>query len=313
MTEDNTVAVDSATAMNDALASNYLLVDLRLRSWSGKRTDRGASDELLTSKQSVRDGGAFVKNLLASAGQELKEVHAAGNVLRSFVYARTLPWSSSSDSGAMRGERLLASSKAMEFLVELNSLKKEYDRSVMALVAVWPQRVAEAIRNLGALADDKDYPSSHELPGMFSVNVDLRPVPAISDFSRLNVPADLADALGQRAADLAEVQGANALRDLQGRLVDGLERVAKQLGKHGDGEKTRLYDSMITNLQGVVDLARHMNLNENPKLTELANKIESRLLTNPVAVYRDDVARSAAVAAEAKAMLVEASSEELFM
>jgi hypothetical protein len=300
------------TEINEALASNYMLVDLRLRSWSGKRTDRKASDELLTSKKATKDGGSFVTNLMASAGAELKEVHTLGNALRSFVYARTLPWSTNGDDAAQRGERLLAAAKAMEFLVELNGLKKEYDRAVLALAGIWPQRMAEAMHNLGELADPSAYPDAAQLPGLFSVSVDLRPVPAVSDFSRLNVPAQLADALGARSAQAAEVQVANALKDMQGRFIEELERIGKQLSKHSNGEKTRLYGSLITNMQGLVDMARNMNLNQNPKLTELADRIEAKLLAHPIDVYRDDPLRAGDVAREAAAIATEVLEADIF-
>ena len=294
-----------ATALNEAMAANYLLVDLKLRSWSGKSTDRGASKEVLANKHAVDDGGAFVKNLLAGAKQELKEVHTLGNALRSFVYSRTLAWSSTSDDGARRGERLLASSTAMDFLVELNDLKKQYDKSVLALQVVWPQRCAEAMRNLGGLANADDYPDASTLPALFSVSVDLRPVPALSDFTRLNVPAELANALGQRSASQAQIQVSNALREMQERFTEELERIGAQMAKHGNGEKTRLYSTLITNMQGLVSMARNMNLNQNPKLAELADKIEARLLSMPIESYRDDPLKAKAAAAEAQALLGE--------
>lgn len=300
-----------AQALSNALAGNYLLVDLQLRSWSGKKTDRGASDELIASKQATGDSGAFVKNLLASAGQELKVVHRHGAALRSFVYASTLPWTSASD-GARRGERLLSTGKSMNFLRDLNNLKREYDASVMQLVAAWPHRVAEAMHNLGSLANLGDYPQAADLPAMFSVTVNIKPVPAVGDFTRLNVPAELAQALGDRHMLMAEQQVQNAMADLRERLVGELERMNTQLGKHGAGEKTRLFDSLVTNLQGVVDLARNMNVTGNPKLAELADRIEAKLLQHPVEVYKNDVGKSAVVATEAQQLAVEAAMEELW-
>lgn len=298
------------TDLGNVLSSNYMLVDMQLRSWSGKRTDRGASDELLTQKQATRDGGAFVKNLLASAGQELKEVHQMGNALRTFVYNNTLPWSSS--DGAKRGERVLATTKAMDFLNDLNSLKREYDRSVINLVNAWPQRVAEAQRNLGALANPQDYPSAQELPAMFSVSVDLKPIPAIADFTRLNVPAALAQALGARHEAAAQIQVANAMNDLRDRFVEELQRMERQLAKAGAGEKTRLYDSLVTNLQLLADMARHMNLTGNPKLDDLVTRIESKLLQHKVDAYKDNQSLAAAVAEDAKQLAIEAVSEDLW-
>lgn len=293
-----------------ALASNYVLVDLQLRSWSGKATDRSASDELIASKGAVRDSGAFVKSLLASAGKELKDVHTQGNALRTFVYNRTLPWSAS--DGAKRGERVLATTKAIEFLTDLNALKKERDNAVLTLVSVWDQRVAEAIHNLGSMGDPSNYPASTEVAALFAVTVDLKPIPAISDFSRLNIPAELSEALSARHEQAAAVQVANAMNDLRDRFIQELTRIETQMGKVATGEKTRLYDTLITNMQVLVDMAGHMNLTNNPKLDELIERIKARVVMRPVSAYKDNVALAAELAADAKAIALEAMEQEVW-
>lgn len=298
------------TELSEALAANFLLVDMQLRSWSGKSTDRKASTELITAKNAARDSGTFVKNLLASANAELKQVHTRGNAMRTFVYGNTLPWSAS--DGAKRGERLLATAKAIRFLGDLNSYKKEYDDAVLELVNVWPSRVNEAMSNLGALADRDDYPDAAELASLFSVAVDLKPIPAMGDFSRLNVPAELAAALGQRHAMAAQVQVTNAMNDLRDRFIEELQRIEKQMTKAAAGEKTRLYETLITNMQVLVDMAKHMNLTGNSKLDELAARIEAKVLARPISAYKDNVALAATLAQDAKDLAVEAMSEELW-
>lgn len=303
--------MSNATELNDALASNYLLCDVQIRSWSGKRTDAEASAELLTSKNAVKDGGSFMKNLLASAGEELKNVHQHGASLRHFVYGKTLPWSASAE-GIKRGERLLASTMAMDFLQEFRSHKKEYDAAVSGLVAVWDLRVGQAMQSLGLLADATDYPTAAQIPEMFSVRVDMRPIPAVGDFTRLNIPATIAKALGDRHAAVAQVQVQNAMNEMKDRMLEELQRIHKQMDKHGKGEKTRLYDSLITNMQGLVQMARNMNLTGNAQLLALADKIEMKLLTRPVDSYREDRAAAAVVADSARELAVEAAMDEVW-
>lgn len=295
----------------NALASNFMLVDFQLRSWSGNRTDRTASKELIASKNAVRDSGAFHKKLLASADLELKAVHAEGNGMRLYVYDQTLPWSSASD-GVKRGDRVLATTKALAFLGELNNRKKGHDNAVLKLASVWDQRVAEAMQNLGGLALSSDYPGAGEIAGLFSVSVDLKPIPAVSDFSRLNVPAELAAALQQRYANSASVQVANAMDDLRGRFIDELQRIAGQMDKVAAGEKTRLYDTLITNTQTLVDMAKHMNLTGNPRLDELVAKIEAKIICRPVEFYKGNAPLATVLASDAKELALEAQLEEIW-
>lgn len=305
------MSLQNSGELNDALSANFLLVDLQIRSWSGKVTDKGASGELIASKGATSDSGAFMKNLMASAGGELKEVHRLAGALRAFVYQRTLPWTSNAE-GLKRGERLTSTADAMNFLQDFKPYKQDYDNAVRALVDAWDDRIASAQVNLGGLANAGDYPAKGQLPEMFSVTIELKPVPALGDFNRLNVPAVLTAALASRYEIVAKRQVANAMDELRDRFIVELERIHTQLGRHGNGEKTRLYDSLVTNMQGLVQMARNMNLTNNQKLIELADRIEMKLLHNPVEVYRNDPSKAVEVAQDAKALATEAAIEDFW-
>jgi hypothetical protein len=147
---------------------------------------------------------------------------------------------------------------------------------------------------------------------MFGVRVDLLPVPAQSDFTRLNVPSALIEALGQRHAKTLESQMQNAMGDLKERLLECVGRMSKQMGKAGAGEKTRLYDSLNTNLSGMVDLLRTMNATQKPELTALCDRIEKELLAVPIAAIRTSPAKAAEVAASAHAIATDAAIQSVW-
>lgn len=299
------------TDLKHTLQSNYILIDMQIRSWSGKRTDATASRELLEAKHSTKDGGVFVKNLLASADTELGVIHKQAAALRHFVYSKTLPWTSTA-SGAQRGERLIASAQAMEFLQEFKNKKVEHTAAVKGLVAVWEERVNQALANLGDLSDPMDYPTADRLPDLFNIHVDMRPIPTMADFERLNIPVALARGLGQLHQQAANASVRNAMDEMKDRMLTELERINIQMGKHGAGEKTRLYDSLITNMQGLVQMARNMNLTGNPKLAELADRIEMKLLAHPLEVYKNDPTKAVVMAEDARTLATEAATEDVW-
>jgi hypothetical protein len=55
-----------------------------------------------------------------------------------------------------------------------------------------------------------------------------------------------------------------------------------------------------------------MNVNSNPALAELADKIEVQLLSQPVEVYRNSPDMAATVSAQANQLAVEAAIEEIW-
>ena len=302
------------TNLNDALASNYMLVRISFRSWGGERINHKITDEVVASKHATADAGKFRMKLLASADAEMKAVKAEIVALRSFVYSRTLPWTLN-DEGAKKGARLIATAEAMQFLADTNARKKNHDAAVLALQSVWDERVEQAIVNLGEMGQTVDrsiYPTAAEIPDLFSVAIELHPMPAVADFKRLTIPAPLAEALGQRLANQTKLQVNNAMTDLRDRLVEEVQRMATQLGKAGAGEKTKLYESMLTNTQALCELARSMNLTGSERFNELVDKIERDLLRYPIDMLREDKATAAMVSESAKQVLGEIEDVEWF-
>jgi hypothetical protein len=300
------------TLLNDALAANYMLVDLDIRSWSGRVTDRTVSSEVIASKGATKDSGKFVKYLFASADAELTAVQRAAEQIRQYVRQNSVPWCGRGDGGTNHGPRLIGAVTAIDFLSGLNAVKQPYDQAVQALVGVWDARVQQALTNLGGLATIDDYPSASSVAAMFGVRVDLQPVPAQSDFTRLNIPTPLIEALGQRHARTLESQMGNAMADIKERLLNCVGRMSTQMGKAGTGEKTRLYDSLNTNLQGMVDLLRTMNATGKPELAQLCDRIERELLTVPIAAIRTSPAKAAEVAQSAASIAADAAMEAVW-
>ena len=300
------------TLLNDALAANYMLVDLDIRSWSGRVTDRTVSSEVIASKGAARDSGKFVKYLFASADEELTAVQRAAEQVRQYVRQNSVPWCGRGATGANHGPRLIGSVKAIDFLSGLNQVKQPYDQAVQTLVNVWDARVQQALTNLGGLATLDDYPRADQVAAMFGVRVELQPVPAQSDFSRLNIPVPLAEALGDRYAKAKAANMDNAMGDLKERLLQCVGRMSTQMGKAGAGEKTRLYDSLNANLQGMVDLLRTMNATGKPELVALCDRIERELLAVPIAAIRTSPAKAAEVAASAAAIATDAAIESVW-
>jgi hypothetical protein len=148
------------------------------------------------------------------------------------------------------------------------------------------------------------------VPNLFNVVVELRPMPAVRDFERLSVPVPLAEALGQRLADQTKTQVNNAMMDMRDRLAKEIGRIATQLGKVSAGEKTKLYESMLTNTQDLCVLAKSMNLTGSERFNEIIDKVERDLLRYPIDTLREDVGTAKLVATQAERVLEEIAGVE---
>lgn len=271
--------------LNAAIAGNFMLVKVGLRKWSGKQVDRSLSQELENSKAAKSGSLKTVKNLLAGADDELREVNSALDSIRTFTYNRTLPWATSSD-GAMRGPRLLPVKDTVDFLKDYKALVAHYQVAKQAFLDVYDSRRQQALANLGGAGNPADYPTVQEIDSQFNVDIDLGVVPAVNDFSRLPIPADTAHMLGQRMASKQEQAIHNAMNDLFKRMLESVQRMATQLGKHADEGNARLYKTMVQNVRDINALLKAANVSGNEQLRELAERIESDLCPHDVEVYK---------------------------
>lgn len=291
--------------LSDVLTANYLIASIHVRTWSARKTDKDAGDELTASKGAASDAASVIKSLLVGNDKELKDAKSAYNRLRTFFYAATLPWGSA-DAG--RGDGMIGVQDSFKFMAEFARLKAEAEVARDALVAMLdvnrPALIASARQRLGSLYKDTDYPSADEVKGMFGASMTIRPMPATSDFSRAAIPAALVTGLQKRYERQAASQVDNAVVDLRDRLTGALERMHAQLSKVVNGESPRLFKSLLTNLEQMTGLAESL-APVSPELGALASKIKSELLAHEIDAFKDNVTLSRSVASKASTIIAE--------
>lgn len=298
--------------IGEVLANNYMLAKLNVRIWSGKKTDKAASAELLANKGAVANAAAVIKLLLAGNDAKLKETTAAYTRIRSFFYEATVPWTTAS-IGAMKGDRLISTVKSITFLSDFAKLKNEAKAILNEFLNEYDNAVHASAISLGALYDASQYPHKGEIATLFGAEMSLNPLPAATDFDRLtNIPAELMTGLKGLYERNMEAQMDNALSDVQKRLLGELERMDTQLSKVAAGEKTRLFKSMTSNLKHLVDMARSLNFTNNEDITGIADTIERHLLQYEVDHYKDNAALARANAGIAKGLIARCNSDDIW-
>ena len=282
MTEETKVDV------SQALVNNYMLTDLVVRIWSGRKTDREAGLELTANKNAVSNAASVVKNLFAGKDAELKDTHAAYTRIRTWFYSKTVPWTTST-VGAMKGSRLIATVDSIDFMGEFAKMKKDAEEVRDELLDKYDSLLAEVQLTQGDLFNPAHYPTKQQITSLFGAEMTVQPLPATTDFNRLtNLPAKLVAGLQDLYDRSLETQMENALGDVQKRLIEELERMDTQLSKVARGEKTRLFKSMVGNLRHLVGLTRNMNFTGNAEIEAIADGIEEHLCAYDVDVYKDN-------------------------
>lgn len=286
--------------LNNSLQSNYMLVTLSMSRWGAKRQDRQLALETATAHNASPEAVKVTKNIMANADAELSKVNKHLNAIRTYLYSVSLPWANA-DDGPQRGPRLIPTTNAMNIIAELAKQQKGFKAALNAFKGVYDQRVQEALAAQGSLADASLYPLKDEIDHMFTVRLDYSPVPTISNFQRVTLPAKVTAALGKRMGDrqVAIVEAAQA--DMLRRTAAAVGNMATQLQKYSDGDTKRLFRSLIDNVEQVGGLLQSANLTDDPQIAELAEQVNT-LADYDINDIKQTVGLAGAVAKKAAAV-----------
>jgi hypothetical protein len=265
-----------SNTISDIVSGSFILVEVVVRSKAFVAKDQSATTETIDNNHAVSDAGSFQKNLFASANAELRALKKAGAACRTYLYNNTAPY----DTGAgslQKGARLLASTASMEFYQGFGVLEVAYTNALNDFKAVYDERKAQALSNLGSMADSKQYPDVSELDDYFGVELIPSPVPQSGQLPA-SLPTSVMETASAKMAQGTMDKMNNALADTRERLGAELVRMAGVFQRHSIGEKTKLYGSLMDNMRNVTDLLDATNVTGDLTLTAVVQDIRNKLL-----------------------------------
>lgn len=274
------------------LSERAILVSLKIGLPTGTRRDKQATADV----ERIHNGtnlGRFNKDLINK--QFFAAIKSVESAARAYLYSQTVPWGDD-DS------RLLSASRQMKFAAQMQVYGAAFDAETTVIIGKWHVIVAEAEGRLGPkLFDKRQYPDAATLPDKFKFRVSYAPVPTGSD---LRVSLDDAQLKELRAridedtkAALSTTQGA-----AWGKLYEKVAHMAEVLSR----DKTRIHESMVTNLTEVCDILPELNFTDDPRLTKAIALVKKNLIVDTDRL-RDDptVKESTAIAAKKIASAME--------
>lgn len=270
-----------------SLQDKAMLITLSVSCWTARKQDKKVAAEV-EAAHNARDAGRYNKLLIDKV--HLDPLTSYAGAVRQYHYKMTLPWM---DNGA----RLLPSKLFLEYSQELRKMQSEYERLVDVLIQDYPRLVQEARQRLGTMFDPEDYPDVSDIRSKFSVETDIMPVPAGADFR-----VDVADSERQRiqesiSARVAQRQ-ATAIADAWARIREVVGNVAARLST----PKPIIRDSLIENTEELTRLLPGLNVNDDPTMADVCQRIITNLLVSPDVLRRSMTVRRR-VAADAQSIL----------
>ena len=263
-----------------SISSSAMLVELNISVWTGRKFDKGVSQEIDTQKQTTTRAGNYSKRLFADEPIFDAIQKFAGNS-RTYHYHATMPWSDS-------GLRLLTTTMFFDYQKEITGMEMEFNTLVEQFVNQYDKLVLQAQMKLGALFNPDDYPHVDTVREKFRFSVKFAPVPEVGDW-RVNVGNEAQEMLRESYAEYYQANLEQAYADVWERTHEALKRMSDKLS----GDKKQIFrDTLVGNVQEMIDLLDKFNITGDPKMKQAKVKMESALSgITPDALREDDALR----------------------
>jgi hypothetical protein len=279
-----------------SLSSKAMLCTVSIRAWSGYKYDREASEEIAEIHGADKDSGRFNKRLVPR--KELEEItKIIGRARRDHEFV-TLPWSDN-------GYRVLPAAAYLDHTETMRLHAAEFKAAISRFLARFEELVTSQSR-LGTLFKVDDYPGMRdengklrlafpeELRSRFSFETEVLPLPNADDF-RVSIGDQDRERIKRQIAESIQASLRVGTRELWQRLYKVVSHLSGRMAEYNaaqDGNKPRLYDSMITNIVEIVDVLPKLNIAGDTELDRMAGEIRRSLVVDPQELRKSETIRS---------------------
>jgi hypothetical protein len=250
-----------------------VLVSLNASVWTARKLDRSTTNEVVANKNAAsKDAARVNKNLLAGR-KELEVVQNIVGQARNYLSEKTVPWSDG-------GLRMLPSVMLLEVDKQLSAYNDLFVNTVKPFIEIYPSLIVAQAMALGDMFRREDYPLPEDLASKFSFTYSFMPVPTSGDF-RIDVGnaalTEMQTVLQARLEHETASRVQNAMQDVMDRLVEHLKRMSDRLTSDmvdGEPKRRKFHDTLIDNALELCDVARTLNMVNDPKLEQVRYELE---------------------------------------
>jgi len=253
------------------IASSAVLIDLSISTWTGRKLDKRASNDV-TAQNNAAKGVANVHKKLLGDCAELDAVQKFAANARNAHYAMTMPWSD-------LGMRLCPTKKYIDangYERTMTELQTEFARLTEAFLNAYDWEIQNAQLKLGALFSSDDYPSRDSLAAKFKFRFVAIPLPDAGDW-RLDIGNEAAVAMREQYEKFYGDQLREAMADVWKRAHEALTKMSERLDYADSTTKKVFRDTLVTNVQEIVDLLDAMNITADPAMTEAHKRLDAAM------------------------------------
>lgn len=266
------------------LHERAMICDLTMTSYTGTRTSKKDTQDLLEAKSAQRGAASVVVRLIPK--EAINPIVSVTTKIRSVHKMLTAPWT--------HGEDILPNSLFLEYSNVINDGFLERDNAVEEFCRIYPSLEGPARQSLGELDFERLWAPVDEVRAAFTHRIRFRPIPQGADFrsdldehdlERIKTQLD-ADVRQQFESSMAAVRN-RVISTLQ-ELIEKLERYRESTDEYGNTTVTHAFrDSLFDATKSLIAILPHFNISNDPALaqaiaamTQISNSYTPETLRN---------------------------------
>ena len=251
-----------------SIASSSMLVELSISTWTARKLDKRASQDVTTQNHAA-SGVANVNKKLLGDCAELDAVQKFTANVRNLHYGMTMPWSDT-------GLRLLPTVQYFKYHQSMTEVQNEYQRLVTNFLDAYDWEISQAQAKLGDLFSRDEYPSVEGIANKFKFRFSYIPLPEVGDF-RVDVGNEGNEQVKQHYQSYYETQLHNAMQDVWQRAYKALTSMSERLD-YADHEQKKIFrDTLVSNVLDIVELLEVCNVTGDSQMSALRLKLDDAL------------------------------------
>ena len=286
---------------SEGVRSKAVLVRVEIGSYSGVKRDRELSQAVADTHDASSEAINVAKNLVSSYNY-LKEIKKIVGKVRNYVSDRTLPWSDGTEGWRLISTEVRGTdSTYRRWQKDIADFENEFNKEVEAFLKNYDNLITADKDILGEAFDISDYKSVEELRDKFKFESKVQPIPNSSDL-RVGLSRSEEDKLRNKLSKEIEGNFESARTVLLTRVVEKLSTVSESLNKYDPENKGKGFfnDSLVPNLRDLATTVGDLNVNSDPEIEKLRQKISSDLTLDDTQTLREDSSKRKKVAKSAK-------------
>jgi hypothetical protein len=193
----------------------------------------------------------------------LKLVDELKSQLYSYHKDATRPWLDD-------GMRVLPSTKYLKYMDDMSKYIDAYRDVVKDLADNWQYELSQFHHALGQLFDVANYPSASELQDILYVDLQVLPLPTVTDDFRAMVDQQAVDSLNDALKQAEQIGRQHILASLMAPLRAMVEKLGTEIGKEG----AVFRNSLMTNLTEMAARMRDLHIENDHELDDMLDRIE---------------------------------------